>query len=543
MINLKPQIKDQKWDIFTLWAWLDTVNNPLFLWNWKVTVAKNIEFTDIWWIKRDWLTLWGQTGSTVVNWIGVIKREAWDIFMRVYWTKLQKLVTTTWTDVAGVTLTNIKASIVSYEATDMTSAASKTWTWAATSTSRTFVPWVWWMTINAYAWKVLMITSGTGSGQEKLITSNDLTTLYIEWTFETTPDATSVYDIRSLVPHVIITNGTDSVIKYDWTTVTTLSTMPKWNTLEVAHDRLWGAREDLDFVYFSNLATIYFPDDNYIPIDPSWDIITKIQKNKEEIIVYKENSRWRIVWYSPDTFQLLNADSRIWAIAPNSVVHWNNFNFFLWFWGIYSVNSLDNSTIDEGLPISVNINDSILAHTSSDLVNATGWVYDNKYFCSVWTDVYVYDIEQSQLKQTHVWSIFNYEESISSALVTWWIAYVWSATKTYYISGTSDNGTEITCQVDSDRRSQWDVDAYKIYGVTYINFKKQASTCNVSVYYSIEWWSYTLLKTQDVSTEWQIRVNISKRWRDIKFKYTYGWTLAPEMIKQELFYTTLTKAI
>jgi len=45
--------------------------------------------------------------------------------------------------------------------------------------------------------------------------------------------------------------------------------MPKWNSLDVSHDRLWGAREDLDFIYFSNLATTYFSKDNYIPVDPS----------------------------------------------------------------------------------------------------------------------------------------------------------------------------------------------------------------------------------------------------------------------------------
>lgn len=539
----RPIPKKQSWDIFTLDKWQDSVNDPLFLEKWKATIAKNVVFTDRWWEKRNWITLSWQTWTTAVNWLWVIKRDAWDILIRLYWTALQKLVWVTWTNVAWWTFTSIKTSIVSYDSADLTSAAAKSWTWASTSTSRTFVPWVWGMTANAYAWSILLLLTGTWALQEKLITSNDLTTIYIEWIFETTPDATTTYAVRAVIPHVLITNGTDSVEKYDWTTLTAYATMTKWDSLIVAHNRLFGAREDLDYVYFSNLTTIYFSKESNIPIDPSGDVITQLQLNQDEVIIYKENSRHKIIWYNTDQFQLVTIDTRTWSIAPRSVVHWNNLNFFLWYGWIYKVWSLDNSTVYEWLPISVDINDSILAHSAADLIAAAGWVYDDKYFCSIWTDVYVYDILQSRKKKTDIWSIFNYVESITCAMVTNWVVYLWSANRTYTKWWTTDNTTEITCQVDSDRRDQNDNNAEKIYGVWFITFRPAWATCTVVVSASIEWWAYAQIASQDINTNWNIRFNVNKRWKDIKYKYTYWGTKSPEFLKNEQFYQILSKPV
>lgn len=167
------------------------------------------------------------------------------------------------------------------------------------------------MTANAYAGKILRITSGTGALQEKIITSNDLTTIFVEGLFETTPDATSVFDVREISGHVIVTNGTDTVFKYDGTTLTTFSTMTKWQSLEVAHNRLFASRRDSDLVFISTLGTQYFPKDNYIPINPDGDSITGLQKVLEEVVVYKKNSRTRITGDNEDNFSLISADTRI----------------------------------------------------------------------------------------------------------------------------------------------------------------------------------------------------------------------------------------
>lgn len=97
------------------------------------------------------------------------------------------------------------------------------------------------MTINAHAGRIVRITSGTGAGQENTITGNDLNEIFVESAWEVIPDATSVFDIREVAPHVIFTNGTDTPFKYDGTTKTNLTAWKKFHTLDVAHDRLIGA--------------------------------------------------------------------------------------------------------------------------------------------------------------------------------------------------------------------------------------------------------------------------------------------------------------
>lgn len=167
------------------------------------------------------------------------------------------------------------------------------------------------MTINAYAGKIVRITSGTGAGQENLISGNDLTSIFVSSSWETIPDGTSVFEIREVAPHVIVTNGTDTPFKYDGTTKTDLTLWKKFHVIDVAHDRIFGIRNDLDYVYISNLGTDYFPKDNYIPVNQSGDVISAVQKNHEEVVVYKNNSRYRITGSDIDSFSLFTADEKI----------------------------------------------------------------------------------------------------------------------------------------------------------------------------------------------------------------------------------------
>jgi len=310
----------------------------------------------------------GATGASQVNGYGVIKKESGDIIVRAYGTQLQKFSAGSWVNAQAIS--NLVPSIVSLNCSDLTTASLTTGTATADSTSRTIVKSGGGMTLNAYAGKILRITSGTGSLQEKLVTSNDLTTIFIEGIFETTPDGTSVFDVREISGHVIVSNGTDVVFKYDGTTVTTFSTMTKWHSMEVAHNRLFASRRDSDLVYISNLGTQYFPKDNYIPINPDGDSIVGLRKVLEEVIVHKKNSRTRITGDNEDNFSLINASSQVGAISQSSIASGNNFHFFLGFGGIYSINSLDSSSVDEGLSLSFDINDQILAHSSSELLAA-----------------------------------------------------------------------------------------------------------------------------------------------------------------------------
>lgn len=508
-------------------------------------MAKNVVFYLTGWVRRLWLTLHGASGSSNVNAIWAIQKDSGNILVRCYGTKFQKYITGTWTDVATVTMTDMKATIVSFLDSDMTSAAIKTWTATAWSTSRTLDDSAWAMTINLYAGKILIITGGTWAWQAKFITSNDILTYFIEGIWETTPDATSTYAVRSAIPHVFVTNGTDTVFKYDGTTVTTFSSMTKWQTLEVAHDRLWWARQDLDFVFYSNLGTSYFQKDQNLEVNPNGDVITRIRRNHEEIVVYKRNWRWRITGYTEDQFQITTMWETIGAISPGSVAHGQNYNFFLGYWGIYMANALDQSSLEEWLPLSDHISDQILSHSSAELLAAEWWIYDNKYYCSIGSDVYVYDIIQSQVVWSPAFSTHNYVESIRTAWVDSGIAYLGSTTKLYTIWGDTDNGTWIAVEVRSNRRSQGDKDAYKIYWIGLVSFSAPDSSCNVSVSHSIEWGAYSTPTTKDVYSDSVIRDPVNVRGRDITYKYTYThtWSTPPQFVLHEQFASITTKPV
>jgi len=537
-INYKPARRNNPSELFQLTNGLDSTNDPTLIKKSKFIDCKNIYTTDLGFECRSWITTyWTQTGTAKINAQWVIKKESWDILVRVFWTKFQKLVTTTWTDVS--TVSNLSSVIVSYNCSDLTTASLKSGTGTANSTTRTFEPSGGWMTINAYASKVLRITWGTGSGQEKTITSNDLTTLFIDWVFETTPDATSTYDIRAVAPHVIVTNGTDSVFKYDWTTLTTLS-MPKFHSLEVQHDRLFWARRDLDYLYMSNLWTDFFPKDNYIPINQDWDIITQVTKNLQDVIVYKQNSRYRLIGYNEDEFQLIPVDTAIGCIAPKSVAHGNNWNFFLWVGWVYSINTLENSSTDEWLPLSIDINSDILAHTAQELSEATGWLINNRYHLSIWNEVFVYDIDQSFKKRTTVWTRLVYPENIVDSFINNWFVYLGSATKTYIVWGSTDDGVYFACDITTGKKHQWDKNVYKIYERDYINWKALAKNVTISVW--VDEWSLVSQWAFSMSTG-QIRLMNNKRWRYLTYKYEFTSEWSPSFISHETFYNPLPKVI
>lgn len=539
MQKYRPTVNNNPSDLFQLTNGLDSTNDPTLIKKSKFVACSNVVTSDLGFEPREWITQHGtQTGTAQINWQGVIKKESWDILVRVYWTKFQKLVGTTRTDVA--TVSNLWCLIVSYNCSDLTTASVKNGTGTANSTTRTFEPGVGGMTINAYAWKILRITSGTWAPQEKLITGNDLTTIFIEWIFETQPDATSVYDIRNMWPHCIVTNGTDSVFKYDGTTQTVLTSMPKFHSLDVQHDRLFGARRDLDYVYSSNMWTDYFPLDNYIPINQDWDIITNVSKNLQDVIIYKNNSRYRLMGYNEDEFQLIPVDTLVGCIAPKSVAHGNNWNFFLWFGWVYSINTLENSTTDEGLPLSIDINTDLLSHSAVELTSAIWWLTNNRYHLSVGDDVYVYDIDQSSKKKTTVWTKFSYPENIQEAFINNGFVYLWSGTKTYIQWGNMDGANYILCSLTTWKKHQGDKNRFKIYSRDYINWK--AVSKNVTISIAVDEWSLASQWNFSMATG-QIRLPVNKRWRYLTYKYDFTSEWNPAFISHEIFFSPLTKVI
>lgn len=73
--------------------------------------------------------------------------------------------------------------------------------------------------------------------------------------------------------------------------------------------------------------------------------------------------------------------------------------------------------VDEGIPISLDITNLILAHSAVELEAAVGWINDNKYHLAIGNEVFVYHIAQSQIMKTHVWTRYSYPDNIKSAYV------------------------------------------------------------------------------------------------------------------------------
>ena len=112
---------------------------------------------------------------------------------------------------------------------------------------------------------------------------------------------------------------------------------------------------------------------------------------------------------------------------------------------------------------------------------AVGWVYDNKYFCSIGNEVFVYDIRQSQVVKSHVFTRYQYPENITAALVHGGLAYLGTATKTMTIGGTTDTGTTISCGITTGRITNKDKNQPKIYNRDYVNFLPSATLVTTEI--------------------------------------------------------------
>ena len=296
------------------------------------------------------------------------------------------------------------------------------------------------------------------------------------------------------------------------------------------------------------MGTQYFPKDNYLPINPDGDSIVGLRKVLEEVVVHKKNSRTRITGDNEDNFSLINASSHVGAISQGSIASGNNFHFFLGFGGIYSINSLDSSSFDEGVPLSFDINDQILAHSASELLAAVGWVNDNKYFCSIGNEVFVYDILQSQMLssmysrvQNRVWTRYQFPQSITAAMVHSGVVYLGTATKSLTVGGTDDDGTVITCSVTTGRMTQKNANQPKVYNRDYVTFLPSATTVTTSI--AFDGGSLTQFSSQSIATDGRIKIPINRRANDIQYKYSFPATASPKFSTHEQFFTRLAKTI
>lgn len=76
MINYKPSAQEKPSDIFQFHAGIDSLNDPAFIGNKKVTDMVNMDFNDFGPVARVGYTVFGDTANSIVNAQGAILKEA-----------------------------------------------------------------------------------------------------------------------------------------------------------------------------------------------------------------------------------------------------------------------------------------------------------------------------------------------------------------------------------------------------------------------------------------------------------------------------------
>lgn len=165
------------------------------------------------------------------------------------------------------------------------------WTKTATSwTSTTLVDWSETFITNVYKGKILVITAWTWVGQWRIIQTNNATTITVLSEFRTNPDTTSQYEVRETAYSLYYLTPTAWLKAWDWTTVTSISTAPKGNTIRIFKDIMFIGKDSALYASYA-----YDPTDWSNPYygvignqDPN--DITAIENYKGQLIVFKENS-------------------------------------------------------------------------------------------------------------------------------------------------------------------------------------------------------------------------------------------------------------
>jgi len=533
--NIKFNAREPSRYPFQINTGMDTFVSPV--WNKKLVDCLNIDITDYGFKRRKWISKLWWSGVGTINWLWVIKRESWDIPIRATWIKLQKSVSWVRTDIT--TITDIKTEIVSFMWPNYTALPFKsgTATWGTTRTLETT-----WMVENDYISKYIIITWWTGVWQVKLITSNTTTTVFVEWLWQTAPDSTSTYDIRGTIGNVYITNGIDNFMQYDWTTLTTHTNIKKFHSLEVSNNRLFWAREDEDILYYSDLWVWAFPKDNFILVSQDWDKITRLKANQDRLVIYKQYSRFKLIWASPDFFQLIQNESHKWAISGLSVSNWNNLQFFLSEEWIEMYNTLENSTLEEWLPISYNIWPNIQSHSESEKKLAKSAVFWNKMWMSIWDTIYVYNIEQSAKKKTNVWTIYKLPYAVQYLREIQGKLHIWMNNSTYLADiWNTDDGTNIEARARIGRSIQKDANRGKNYFRGRFEFESTVNTCNVAVYVAYAGWTQELLTTVNIQDNSEISTVMNRIAKDVDVEFRFTSQEQPEFISGDLSFEYLNK--
>lgn len=399
---------------------------------------------------------------------------------------------------------------------------------------------------NEYVWQYVVVWN-----EIRLITSNTSSNIYINWIFDKIPTKSSNISIYKKEVCLMIIwawrkvqcirkNDTDLV---DWKPGSWSKVFGEWGVVE--HNRLfyfwkYGWDNYKSRVYFSILwIGVDSSKYNYIDV---WFEITGIKAIRWQVVVYWENNRARIMGDNPDNFYVVKDMTHQGAISRGSIANWNNQQFYLSKQGIEVLEAVDTATPLSWLSISEKIKEYMYREdvywtdskfNMTDCLERSHWEFANgKYFLNIWNRVIVYDISNSLILQTNLFSIFNIadETGISQAIdpdnwydVVWqWThakninnkLYFWIWWNVYYYS---EDGLPYIFDWKSIlatvRFNWWNRYRKKIFKRIKQSWSNIQRTYTFNVYLSCDWWAKELVHT---TTDKEYEIFINKQCEDIR---------------------------
>lgn len=210
----------------------------------------------LWYLDSFWIFTW--IDSTLTTWDNIV----FETYLNRYWNKLFPL---TW----------------------ITTATS----WTASTLVDSGQSW----TVNAYKWKILVITWWTWSWQVKVIEKNDATTIYTMTDFSTTPDATSTYEIREKAYSLFYLTPTLWLREWTSNSVKIISTAPTWNTMIIFKDFLFIWKDSTLYASYAfeptNWNNAYF----WTIGNQDWNDLTALANYKWNLIAFKKWSSINVI--------------------------------------------------------------------------------------------------------------------------------------------------------------------------------------------------------------------------------------------------------
>jgi len=184
----------------------------------------------------------------------------------------------------------------------------------------------------------------------------------------------------------IMGNGTDSMFKWDGTTLLKLGgNPPPMRSISLHYERVWGTcnKQEPNRVYYSaalDPENWNFTENEGGFIDlPTWDggICIGLSTIFDDVLIFKTYNIWKIVGTYPGEYQKVQVFSSTGAIADRSIVDAGTVSFFLARDGIYVYDGVQTHYISS--PIKKIIDNMNLTYADK----AVGVFYDNRYILAI----------------------------------------------------------------------------------------------------------------------------------------------------------------